>query len=318
MLKHYALGAAFLYAPLLSAYDSLYIPQQQTVVRERRAEIHTVYQDVRSPMVNAMPGMALYDSMQLRVMSQYSNAWWSGLQEDQRDQGRSLNTEILARFNLNYFLLELETGAQDSDLTDIDIHNLDIRLAIPLYQARYTGITFVAGGSAALSSDGEVPGYNHESDISRWAYLSELRFTTNIGFNVLSLNFGGRWAPNVKNSFPDHLITDDGFAIPSGKGVENNYVGIVGRAGWSYRPLRYARAGVEYLLNYDNFEFENPDPTEPSADLSNINHYGQFFIEANPIRELAITAFLGVNIERWTDLDHDSALVIGGSLQTTF
>jgi hypothetical protein len=321
MIKYVASLALFTLAhTAVFSADVFRYPQNQTVLREQRGEIQTIFQDVRSPMITTMPGVSMYDLAQVRIGSTYSKAWWSGLEEGQRDQGRALETSVLARLRAQpWCALEVEAGVQSSQLADpIDLKNIDLRMAISLYQARYTGLSLVLGGAAAISSDGEIPGYNHESDISRWAYLTELRFTTNYGFNVFGLNIGGRWAPNVNNTFSNGLIDEDGNAIPSGKQVNNNYVRMDGRAAWSYRPFAFARGGFEYQLKWDNFEMENPNPTESSRDLSNLNHIGSTFVEVNPLRVISIVGYCGINFIRWNEGDHHDALVMGGAVQFTF
>lgn len=300
--------------------DVFMFPQNQTVLREQRGEIHTVFQDVRAPMIATMPGMGMYDTCQLRVGSTYSHAWWDGLLDEQKDQGRALDTTVLARLRLaGWCAFEIEAGVQDSQVADnLDLRNIDTRLAFTLFQARYTGVTLALGAAAPISSEGKVPGYNHENDFTRWSYLAEVRFTTNLGFNVLSLNVGGRWTPNALNEFEEGLGTEDGDPIASGPGTQNNYARLDGRAAWSYRPLRYVRAGLEYQLKWDTFELSHADPAEGDLDLTNGNHVGSVFVEVNPVRELAIIAHCGANFMRWNHGERADALVFGGILQATF
>jgi hypothetical protein len=298
----------FLFAGSVFGADGYSQGRNQTVLREQAGSIRTIYHDVRTPFGSTLPALGMDDWMQIRLA--YDNEHRFSEELDNPDLGRTHQADLLLRgYVLSRVVLEVETIGEASPVAnDVDVSDLQARLAITVAKWRYAGIA-VVGGWAGSMGQGKLPVIGHQGDFSRPGWILGTRFTGSLGFTVINLNIDGLWTPNGEQVFPEGWAVDE-KVLTTGIKQEVNTARAQARLGISYRPCRWGRIGVEGLLRLDAIEFEEDRLNDRSTRVEAV-------AEFNPDLGISFTGHVGVQPDEWHD-EQRGAIVWGAAMVIRF
>jgi hypothetical protein len=265
-------------------------PRQQTVVREEAGTIRTIYDDVASPMLLTMPGTRLNSHGQIDLAYRNEVLYREDLaDESKRDEGEQNLVDCRLRLQVwKRVSAELRTGLVFASVNDDpEVIDLDVLSAINLYQDRYRGGAIAFGVGFPIGS-GKALGDAHEGSIGHLAYVVQLRCTESYGFNVWHLNVGGRYINQAETDNARQRVTSDGEIIPEGE-WHYRQMRLEASIGYSYRPMRWFRLGLEGKALIDLFDGDD----EPESELTDRHTQAVGFAEFNPSRNVAIRGEYG-------------------------
>ena len=283
-----------------------------TQEREAAGEIRTVWPDLRVGGVNARPAMPLPD-LASAISIDYQRTVVARNNQLFNDEGERQTMHLTWRQSFIYGVsTEMRLGVVHADaLPNDQLTDLEALTVVRLSSTRYQSWALEFGVQYAIT-DGQDLDTNHNEAWQTPTFIGGVRFSTAVGFHVVTLNARGlgNWSAQTDLEYPQ--FDDQGNVTPPGA-WDHRYIAGEAQISYSYRFLRQMRVGVEASPFVRQWSPEESG----QATLSDYGMPTILFVQVTPLPDWLMLVGAGYDMID-PELRHPSAwrdLVVNASMQ---